>query len=67
MLAAGKIPHHVDMDKHPEKSLHARMCEFSWDLGSDSQLIVACRVNGASCGFYQGGSSFFLPALKLLC
>jgi len=35
LLAAGKIPHHVDMDKHPEKSLHARM----WLMGQVAASI----------------------------
>jgi len=28
LVAAGKIPHWVELDKHPEKSLEGRMCEF---------------------------------------
>jgi hypothetical protein len=31
LIDAGKIPHWVEMEKHPEKSLNGHMCEFSWD------------------------------------
>jgi hypothetical protein len=29
LLAEGKIPHSVEMAKHPEKSLEGHMCEFA--------------------------------------
>lgn len=57
LLAAGKVPHVVEMDKHPENLLQGRMCEFPLGFGSGSQLIVVLRVNGTSRSFYQGGSS----------
>lgn len=36
LIAAGKIPHSVEIDKHPEKSLQGRMCKFSRDPCVDS-------------------------------
>lgn len=63
LVAAGKIPHGVEMDKHPEKSLDCRPCEFPLHPSNDSHLIATRRVNGASRGFYQR-EYFFMCLLQ---
>lgn len=41
LCAQGKLPHEVELEKHPEKSLEGRMCEyFSHELRGRLYCLV---------------------------
>jgi len=44
LVAEGKIPHQVEMDKHPEKMMEGHMCE------SESEPRVAIKLHPFSQG-----------------
>lgn len=54
LTSQGKVPHEVELDKHPEKSLEGRMCKLSFFSLRQMRRIYRgyCRVDGESgwCG-----------------
>lgn len=53
LVAQGHVPHDVELENHPEKSLEGRMCkESSFALFSVSHIHV-CRVNGQGSRIHQ--------------
>lgn len=52
-IAEGKIPVHVDLSQHPEKSVEARACMFLMlPKVSFCKIHFSGRVNGKGCRSY---------------
>jgi hypothetical protein len=71
LIAEGKIPHGVEIEKHPEKSMQGRMCGFSHD---SDMTRIAIRNSSLYAGLMgQVAASIkvilrlFVPASKISC